>query len=68
MVWFLLRIKIAFFRCIYKHGDELLQDSLCVAVMKVMNYIFQEEKIDAEVVLYEVEISWFYGINFFIII
>jgi len=40
--------------CIYKHGDELLQDALCVSVMKEMNHIFEEEKIDAEVVLYEV--------------
>ncbi|CAF0920958.1 unnamed protein product [Adineta ricciae] len=40
--------------CIYKHGDELLQDALCVSVMKEMNSIFEEESIDAEVVLYEV--------------
>jgi hypothetical protein len=42
------------FRCIYKHGDELLQDALCVAVMKEMNHVFEEESVDAEVVLYEV--------------
>lgn len=42
------------FSCIYKHGDDLLQDALCVAVMKEINSIFHEEKIDAEVVLYEV--------------
>lgn len=40
--------------CIYKHGDELLQDAICVAVMKEMNSIFKEENVDAEVVLYEV--------------
>ncbi|CAF0829009.1 unnamed protein product [Adineta steineri] len=40
--------------CIYKHGDELLQDAMCVAVMKEMNAIFKEENVDAEVVLYEV--------------
>jgi len=48
-------IMIKNFRCIYKHGDELLQDALCVAVMKEMNIIFEEEAIDAEVVLYEVK-------------
>ncbi|CAF0960162.1 unnamed protein product [Rotaria sordida] len=40
--------------CMYKHGDELLQDALCIAVMKEMNMIFKEENIDAEVVYYEV--------------
>ncbi|CAF0739466.1 unnamed protein product [Rotaria sordida] len=40
--------------CIYKHGDDLLQDAMCVAVMKEMNHIFKEEHVDAEVVLYEV--------------
>ncbi|CAF1336413.1 unnamed protein product [Rotaria sp. Silwood1] len=40
--------------CMYKHGDELLQDALCIAVMKEMNKIFEEENIDAEVVFYEV--------------
>jgi hypothetical protein len=40
--------------CIYKHGDQLLQDAMCVAVMKEMNYIFKEENVDAEIVLYEV--------------
>jgi hypothetical protein len=40
--------------CIYKHGDELLQDAMCVAVMKEMNFIFKEENVDAEIVLYEV--------------
>ncbi|CAF4372280.1 unnamed protein product, partial [Rotaria sordida] len=39
--------------CIYKHGDDLLQDAMCVAVMKEMNHIFKEEHVDAEVVLYE---------------
>jgi len=43
-----------FCSCIYKHGDELLQDAMCVAVMKEMNSIFKEENVDAEVVLYEV--------------
>jgi hypothetical protein len=43
-----------FFSCIYKHGDELLQDAMCVAVMKEMNHIFEEENVNAEVVLYEV--------------
>jgi len=27
---------------------------MCVAVMKEMNYIFKEENVDAEIVLYEV--------------
>jgi hypothetical protein len=49
-------MKIIFSRCIYKHGDKLLQDALCVGVMKEMNNIFTEEKIDAEVVVYEVGI------------
>ncbi|UJR14087.1 hypothetical protein I4U23_001083 [Adineta vaga] len=40
--------------CIYKHGDELLQDALCVSTMKEINSIFEEENIDAEVVFYEV--------------
>jgi len=40
--------------CIYKHGDELLQDAMCVAVMKEINHIFEEEHVNAEVVLYEV--------------
>ncbi|CAF0893444.1 unnamed protein product [Adineta ricciae] len=40
--------------CIYKHGDDLLQDAICVAVMKEMNQIFVEENVNAEVVLYEV--------------
>ena len=43
------------FRCIYKHGDELLQDAMCIAAMKEMNNIFKEENVDAEVVLYEVK-------------
>jgi hypothetical protein len=49
-------MKFEVFRCIYKHGDELLQDALCVAVMKEMNHIFKEEKVDAEIVLYEVKL------------
>ncbi|CAF1013174.1 unnamed protein product [Rotaria sp. Silwood1] len=40
--------------CIYKHGDDLLQDAMCVAVMKEMNNIFEEEHVEAEAVLYEV--------------
>jgi len=40
--------------CIYKHGDQLLQDAMCVAAMKEMNHIFKEENVPAEVVLYEV--------------
>jgi hypothetical protein len=28
---------------------------MCVAVMKEMNYIFKEENVNAEVVLYEVK-------------
>ncbi|CAF0750751.1 unnamed protein product [Didymodactylos carnosus] len=39
---------------IYKHGDELEQDALVIAVMKEMNCIFKEESVDAEAVLYEV--------------
>lgn len=49
-------MEISFLRCIYKHGDKLLQDALCVGVMKEMNNIFSEENIDAEVVLYDVRI------------
>lgn len=41
--------------CIYKHGDHLLQDAMCVAIMKEMNNIFKEENIEAEIVLYEVK-------------
>ncbi|CAF1477684.1 unnamed protein product [Adineta steineri] len=40
--------------CIYKHGDELLQDALCLAAMKEMNTIFKEEYINVEIVTYEV--------------
>ena len=50
-------MKIFFHRCIYKHGDKLLQDALCVGAIKEMNNIFTEEKINAEVVVYEVGIG-----------
>lgn len=34
-----------------------MQDAMCVAVMKEMNHIFEEENVPAEIVLYEVRVS-----------
>lgn len=57
MEFFVIIHLISRYSCIYKHGDDLLQDAMCVAVMKEMNHIFEEEKVQAEVVLYEVRLS-----------
>ena len=56
LTFFKISQLISRFSCIYKHGDDLLQDAMCVAVMKEMNHIFEEEKVQAEVVLYEVRL------------
>jgi len=64
-LFFFFRNKVFFVSCIYKHGDELLQDAMCIAVMKEMNNIFKEENVNAEIVLYQVKFELKIRILFF---